>query len=301
MHQHSETTDNGLVRIGNGVGPLGRWFRLFIGLNAALYISLSPILVNPMPREDLLSYFGGVGMWFLIIFAVYQVVFYFFGRFFFVRLSPWAGTAIFLGTPTLLRVLDLVPMEFQIAFGFYVGISLVATFFMRYGGCEVVAFPSIFFKQRYTMYCPYNAVDAIERAVTIDEFSPAHKALAILSLGIATFVGGYMIMIEMHAFFGRWGLGFELDPRISWALLLPVAHLSYLTLKAYQKDRKFLAPAVRKFGLGAAILGALTLSWLYEPFSHFPLWRSALALGTLYVFYELIMVAFKKKKLNPAE
>ncbi len=301
MHQHSETTDSGLIRIGNGVGPMGRWFRLFIGLNFALYLSLNPILVNPLPTEELWPYYSEIGIWFLLIFAVYQVVFYFFGHFFFARLSPWAGTAVFLGTPTLLRVLGWVPVEFQIAFGFYVGISLVATFFMRYGGCEVVALPSIFFKQRYTMYCPFNAVDAIERAVKIDEFTLAHKALAIVSLGITTFVGGYMIVVEMLNFFGRWGLGFSLDPRISWLLVLPVAHLTYLTYMAYKKEKKFLGPAVRKFGLGAAILAFLTLSWLYQPFSHFPLWQTAMALGTLYVFYELIMVALRKKKLNPAE
>lgn len=301
MHQHSETTDNGLVRIGNGVGPLGRWFRLFVGLNAALYISLSPLLVNPMPKEELLPYFGGVGMWFLIIFAAYQAVFYFFGKFFFVRLSPWAGTAIFLGIPTLLRVMEWVPMEFRIAFGFYVGISLVATFFMRYGGCEVVAFPSIFFKQRYTMYCPYNAVDAIERAVTIDKFSPAHKALAIVSLGITTFVGGYMIMVEMHSFFGRWGLGFSLPPEIISALLIPILHLSYLTFAAYRKEKKFLAPSVRKFGLGLAILALLTASWVSETVGNLPLWRIVLLVGSIYFGYELLMVAFKKKKLNPAK
>jgi hypothetical protein len=36
---------------------------------------------------------------------------------------------------------------------------------MRYGGCEVVAVPSLLFGKRYVVYCPYNVIDVVEKAV----------------------------------------------------------------------------------------------------------------------------------------
>src|SRR5712692_4391945 len=35
-----------------------------------------------------------------------------------------------------------------------------------YGGCEVVAFPSLLFRRHYTVYCPLNAIDLVERRYT---------------------------------------------------------------------------------------------------------------------------------------
>ena len=35
----------------------------------------------------------------------------------------------------------------------------------NYGGCEVLALPSLLFRRWYTVYCPLNAIDAAERAV----------------------------------------------------------------------------------------------------------------------------------------
>ena len=33
-------------------------------------------------------------------------------------------------------------------------------------GCEVVAFPSLLFRRQYTVYCPLNAIDLVERRYT---------------------------------------------------------------------------------------------------------------------------------------
>ena len=48
----------------------------------------------------------------------------------------------------------------------YLGVSLIFSFFMRYGGCEVMSIPGQIFGSRHTVYCPLNVVDAVEKAVT---------------------------------------------------------------------------------------------------------------------------------------
>ena len=58
-------------------------------------------------------------------------------------------------------MLGVLPPATQVAMGLYISASLMLTFFMRYGGCEVVVLPSVLLNRRYTMYCPYNAVDAV--------------------------------------------------------------------------------------------------------------------------------------------
>jgi hypothetical protein len=60
---------------------------------------------------------------------------------------------------------DLGPPTFQIGINAYVGISLIVASFMRYGGCEVVAVASLLFGKRYVVYCPYNVIDVVEKAV----------------------------------------------------------------------------------------------------------------------------------------
>lgn len=87
-------------RVGNGVGPFGRWFRLFAGLNAILYLSINPILLHPEPKEHLGTYFGEVGLWFILIAGVYLLGVWLFGRLLFSRLNPWTGTAMFLDSLT---------------------------------------------------------------------------------------------------------------------------------------------------------------------------------------------------------
>ena len=38
-------------------------------------------------------------------------------------------------------------------------------FIMSYGGCEVIAIPSLIFGQRYVVYCPWNAVDLVDKVI----------------------------------------------------------------------------------------------------------------------------------------
>ena len=36
---------------------------------------------------------------------------------------------------------------------------------MSYGGCEVMAIPSLIFRRRYVVYCRYNVVDVVDKVV----------------------------------------------------------------------------------------------------------------------------------------
>lgn len=300
MVHESRHKSEPLFRIGNGVGPFGRWFRLFAGINAVLYLSINPILLDPMPADRLGPYFGEVGLWFAVLAITYLMGVWLFGRLVFSRLNPWAGTAIFLGTPAALRMLDLVPVTFLVAFGLYVGTSLVATFFMRYGGCEVVALPSLLLGKRYTMYCPYNAVDAVERAVTLDDYSRTHRVVAILSLAVTFFVGGYFFLEEILGFFGRYGLAFDVDQRLAWLLWIPTGYLLFMTVSSYATERRLLAAPVRKFGLGAGVLALVTASLVAPGLEAFELWLGILAIGTVVAAGELIWKALRQRSTgNP--
>lgn len=48
--------EDGLFVIGDGVGIVGRWSRLFFGLNSLIYFVLNPILLNPIPKDQLVDF-----------------------------------------------------------------------------------------------------------------------------------------------------------------------------------------------------------------------------------------------------
>ena len=60
----------------------------------------------------------------------------------------------------------------------------------------MVALPSLLLGKRYTMYCPYNAIDAVEAGVTPEKSSQVESLLALLSLAITLFVGSWFIFVE---------------------------------------------------------------------------------------------------------
>ena len=97
--------------------------------------------------------------------AVYAIAFYALRDRILARMNPWVGTAILLMPVLVVLVFDLGSPAFQIGINAYVAASLILASFMRYGGCEVVAVPSLLFGKRYVVYCPYNVIDVVEKAV----------------------------------------------------------------------------------------------------------------------------------------
>jgi hypothetical protein len=103
--------------------------------------------------------------YFVLSLAVYAIAFYALRDRILARMNPWVGTAILLTPVLVVLVFDLGPPAFQISINAYVAASLILASFMRYGGCEVVAIPSLLFGRRYVVYCPYNVIDVVEKAV----------------------------------------------------------------------------------------------------------------------------------------
>jgi len=217
-------------------------------------------------------------------------VFYAIGELVLSKMNPWTGTLVFLGTPTLLYVLGVLPPATQVAMGLYISASLMLTFFMRYGGCEVVALPSALLKRRYTMYCPYNAVDAVERAVSLDVSAHRERIAAIVSLAIIVFVGGYFFLVETEQLFGHYGVAIDLDNRWALLLLVPIAQLLRGVWKGYRSDTD---PSgnFRNYFLGAGVLVLALLVFVVDGLSDSAVWRAVMVFGGLIVVGELLQRA----------
>lgn len=274
--------------IGRELGPIGRWLRLFLGVYFLVFLVLNPLYLHPLPAQKLPGFALSVGTYFLVIAVFHFIAFYLLGDAVLSKLNPWAGTAIFVGFPTVLALLGVFSQIVQVAFGLYIGVSLILLFFMRYGGCEVVAIPSLLLGRRFTMYCPYNAIDAIELAMTPDREWTRHRLLTILSLAIVIFVGGYFILVDWNDLLGRYGLAIRIDNRWSLLLLVPSAQLSALALKHYDAERSIRSPQVRKYALGAGILALTTVAFVFQgrDVSGDTLWLAAMGFGVLFVLYQ---------------
>lgn len=283
-------TTNSHFQIGDGVGLAGRWFRLFIGAYFVVFLVLNPILLHPIPRAELLALGGKVGLSLAAIVAIYFVVFYAIGELVLSRMNPWAGTLVFLGTPTLLFLLGVLPPATQVAMGLYISASLMLTFFVRYGGCEVVALPSVLLHKRYTMYCPYNAVDAVERAVSLDVSAHRERIAAIVSLAIVVFVGGYFFLVETEQLFGHYGVAINVDNRWAFLLLIPIAQLLRGAWKGYRSTTDP-SGKIGNYLLGAGVLVLALLVFVVDGLSDSAVWRAAMVLGGLVVVGELLQRA----------
>jgi hypothetical protein len=293
-HEHTHDGDN-LFIIGRGIGPVGRWLRLLLGLYFLIFLVVNPLYLHPVPQEEIAAFALRVGGYTLLITAIYVAVFYLIGELVLSRMNPWTGTVIFLGIPMTLALLGFLPQTVEMAFWLYVSGSLVLIFFMRYGGCEAVALPSLLLKRRFTMYCPFNTVDAVERAVTPDESTAHHRLLAILSLAIVVFVGGYFFLVEWHVL-GHDGIALDIDNRWSLLLLLPLVRLAALTLGHYRSERDLFAPNVRKFGLGAVVLALAIVAFLFDGVTGDHLWTGAMALGGLFVLFQIGTLLVRRLK-----
>ena len=88
---------DGLIVIGDGVGIVGRWSRLFFGLNSLIYFVLNPIILNPVPKDQLADFAINRGLALAGIMAIYFVTFHFFGKLLFARLTPLGGNGCVFG------------------------------------------------------------------------------------------------------------------------------------------------------------------------------------------------------------
>ena len=159
--------------LGINVGIVGRWIRF-----GYAFLILVPMILgaiqsfNPSAQVFMFTLF--VLLNFAGITAVYLAAYYYLGKFF-SKNHGILNTAILVGPVFVIAFWNpffsrftgfLVPSAFLTALTLYFGISLLVQWKLKYGGCEVVSFPILFFKKRYKTYCiPLVVVDAAEKVV----------------------------------------------------------------------------------------------------------------------------------------
>ena len=140
--------------IGREVGICGRWTRVVFGLLGLIYIGTSVAHIGP--SVTLIVHIAGG---FLLTTVLYVVLFWQLGE----RVShPWLRTVIF----WIPAAFILTPWGWGFGVLMYWSVTCLLTALTSYGGCEVVAFPSLLFRRHYTVYCPLNAIDLVERRYT---------------------------------------------------------------------------------------------------------------------------------------
>lgn len=274
-------------RIGNEVGAVGRWYRLFLGGFFLAYSILDPLVLNPMPRAELAEFAGQVGLALGAIVVLYIVVFGAIGEWVLSKVTPWVGTLIFLGVPTLLFLLRVLPGPVRMAWGFYISLSLILTFFLRYGGCEVVSLPSMLLGRRYTMYCPLNAIDAVERAVKLDLAERSRRITTVLSALIVIVVGGYFLLAE-YGLLAMSGINLDIDRRWALLLMIPIAKLLH---NAWRARRPAGEGRLVGYALGGGVLGLAVFVFLLDDFTGMQAWRGVMILGAFIAARQLVVRA----------
>ncbi len=144
--------------VGREVGGCGRCTRAMLGLLGFVYIGTSVAQSGP-PAALIARLAGG----FLSTAVLYVVLFWQLGE----RVRhPWLRTGMFWLPVAFIPFLFLIPWGWGFGVLLYLCVSLIVAAFSSYGGCEVVALPSLFFRRHYAIYCPLNAIDLLERRYT---------------------------------------------------------------------------------------------------------------------------------------
>lgn len=165
--------------IGYDLGTVGTWVRIAIGVVASL--ALLVIDLTDVGTGFLVD----TSIWFVAILAVYMVVFAVLAPRVLPGLNPWVSTVIFYGPVLLLPYVDALPDTFRVALALYVSISIAVVVVVRYGGCEVVGIPSLIMRRRYVVYCPWNTVDLVDKAIEDSRWSPMLQGPVLKVIGVA--------------------------------------------------------------------------------------------------------------------
>ena len=178
--------------IGYDLGTVGSWVRILIGVIASL-----ALLVIDLSDVDS-GFLVETALWLLGILAAYTLVYVSLSRRLLGKLNPWVSTVIFYGPVLVLPYVDGLPSTFRVALSIYVTLSIAVVVFIRYGGCEVVGIPSLIVRRRHVVYCPWNTVDLVDKAIEDSRWSaglqaPAFKILAV-TLIVAVVTGGAFVL-----------------------------------------------------------------------------------------------------------
>ncbi len=147
-------TENRGFAVGREVGRCGRCTRFVLGLLGLVYIGTSVAQIGPSA-----ALIGQIAGSLLLTAVLYIILFWALGE----RVPhPWLRTVIFWLPAAFIPFLFLIPWGWGYGVLLYMSIALIVGALTSYGGCEVVAFPSLLFRRHYTVYCPLNAIDLVE-------------------------------------------------------------------------------------------------------------------------------------------
>jgi len=148
-----ETEHRGFA-VGQEVGSCGRCARLVSGLLGLVYIGTSVARMGPSAALT-----GHIAGGLLLTVVLYIVLFWALGE----RVPhPWLRTVIF----WLPAAFILLPGGWGLGVLLYWSLTCLLAALMASGDCEVVALPSLLFRRHYTVYCPLNVIDLVERRGT---------------------------------------------------------------------------------------------------------------------------------------
>lgn len=275
-------TSSNDIAIGLEVGTVGRWFRLIIGAYISLLLTLGAVLGEPIP--DAFALLGQVAFYFAVFLLAYLLAFRLLAKRVLGRTDPWVGTLLLLGPVALIGGFQLGPPAFRIGLSLYYSLSSVLNFAMSYGGCEVAALPSLIFRTRYTLYCPYNAVDVVENAVL--KGTARSRAFGLVSFAILIIVGGYFLLVEDQDL-GRQFYPLDLPNQVALLLLLPLAFIVKSGFDTFEADGREWTGEVAAYAVAGLVLFSLMVMFVIGE-DAFPLWYVALAVGSALGLYRWI-------------
>ncbi len=156
-----------MSRVGIDVGTAGRLFRLILGVGILFFVSYRILQAWIAFGAAIAPAVITIVIYFAAILAAYLALYWLIGKRVLARDRPWINTLLIVGPPYLMFIIHLTLYRIDLllmALLLYISISLILSWKIRYGGCEMVSIPIIIFRQRCTTYCiPIVVVDVLER------------------------------------------------------------------------------------------------------------------------------------------
>ncbi len=109
---------------------------------------------------------------FLAILVIYYAAYLILEQAVLARMNPWLNALVFVVPSLVIVFVPAFPAALRVGMLLYGGFAMVLNTLIGYGGCEVLAVPTLVYKRRYDVYCPTNVVDAVEQAITGNRAKP---------------------------------------------------------------------------------------------------------------------------------
>ena len=142
--------------LGHDLRAVGKWSRLILGVLGVFWALARALQVGVLAET---------GLYVLAIGAAYLAAHWLLGGWVLGRMNPWVGTVLLVGPAIVIPGVPMLPAALRLGMVAYFSASLLVNGAKNYGGCEVLALPSLLFRRWYTVYCPLNVIDAVERRV----------------------------------------------------------------------------------------------------------------------------------------